>query len=260
VRYLLVALFFAAPALAETQTARQPLSSLRIDRGERSILVHQYAPSTEGGRFILRNPGCEDGVRLSTVYAPEPYLVETLVGEMLMTSRVVFERQPPEGQERSTLHLLDASVEFDEARCPQDVQPTGEPNVTILEGNTTVRGGDFRYDNATGLGVMEGPVALAREGEEPLTARAERMEVSIDDDRTLLKGGVVVEQGERVSEAEEFEYDEAAAFAVLRGNEAAPARSREGEEVIAGQVIEYDLDSGDVVAVGGVRGSFQIDR
>ena len=50
--------------------------------------------------------------------------------------------------------------------------------------------------------------------------------------------------------------DEEAGFAILRGN---PARSRDENGVVAGQVIEYDLNSNDVVVRGGVEGTFELD-
>ena len=40
---------------------------------------------------------------------------------------------------------------------------------------------------------------------------------------------------------------------MLRGN---PARSRNDEGEVMGEVIEYDLDSNDVVVTQGVRGTF----
>jgi hypothetical protein len=42
----------------------------------------------------------------------------------------------------------------------------------------------------------------------------------------------------------------------LRGN---PARSRDEEGEVAGQIIEYDLDSNDVVVRQGVEATFDLD-
>ena len=50
--------------------------------------------------------------------------------------------------------------------------------------------------------------------------------------------------------------DEEAGFAVLRGS---PARSRDEEGEVTGSVIEYDLDTNDVVVTEGVEGTFTLD-
>jgi hypothetical protein len=42
----------------------------------------------------------------------------------------------------------------------------------------------------------------------------------------------------------------------LRGN---PARSRDGDGEVAGEVLEYDLDSNDVVVRGSVRATFTLE-
>ena len=89
--------------LAQEEPDTRP--QLRLNRDDRTIQVIQNAPSSEGGKFHLRAP-CEDGVRLNTVYAPEPYLVETNVNDTLITSSIVLDTRPDGRQDDATLEFL----------------------------------------------------------------------------------------------------------------------------------------------------------
>jgi lipopolysaccharide assembly outer membrane protein LptD (OstA) len=106
---------------------------------------------------------------------------------------------------------------------------------------------------------MQGPVALERraEGDSPaLEASARRLSFNVDDDIQTLRGDVTVTSEGRTSEADILELDEDAGFAILRGS---PARSRNEEGEVVGEVIEYDLDSNDVVVRQGVEATFELD-
>lgn len=255
---MLVAFITARAVLAQDDLRPQ----IQLTRGEETIRVIQNAPGVEGA-FILNARCGEDGgeaLRTSTVYAPEPYRVETVMSDMLITSGIVLDKRPGGDQGLATLEILDGTLEIDEAQCPQHVDPKENAVITIVQGRTTTNGTALHYDNATGAGTLEGPVTLLREAEgeeEAVTARAGAMAFNVDEDRTLLRDNVVVESGGRVSEADEFEYDEAAGFAILRGS---PASSRQGEDVVRGEVIEYDLVTNDVVVVGNVQGTLQFER
>ena len=72
----------------------------------------------------------------------------------------------------------------------------------------------------------------------------------------MLKGNVKVESDGRTSGAETLELDEEAGFAILRGK---PAWSRNADGRVEGEVIEYDLDSNDVVVTSGVQGTFTLE-
>src|SRR5690606_2416056 len=131
--------------------------------------------------------------------------------------------------------------------------------VVIEQGRTVVVGRGLLYENASGVATMSGPVALERapEGEgDVVTATADGLAFDLETDRSTLEGNVRVTAGERVSDADTLELDEAAGPATLRGN---PASSTEGENVLEGNTLLYSLDSNDVIVQGGVRGTLEID-
>jgi len=65
----------------------------------------------------------------------------------------------------------------------------------------------------------------------------------------------VVTSGERVSEADRLELDEAAGVALLTGS---PAVSRRGGDEVRGNALRYDLETDEVVATGAVSATFEI--
>lgn len=106
---------------------------------------------------------------------------------------------------------------------------------------------------------MRGPIALERRaaGEAPaLQASSNALLFNVDDELQTLRGGVRVEAEGRVSEADELELDEQAGVAVLRGS---PARSRDAEGEVSGEVLVYDLESNDVVVRGSVRATLTLE-
>ncbi|MDZ7703491.1 MAG: LptA/OstA family protein [Trueperaceae bacterium] len=232
---------------------------LRINRNDRVIRVVQNAPSAEGGEFRL-NARCEEGIRYGTVYAPAPYEVETFVNDARITSQIVIEKRPGGSEDESRLELFGGTLTIDDATlCPTDIAESETADVTIFEGRTTTTGSRFNYNNAQGLGTLIGPITLERtaEGESPaLSATSQSLDIDVDQDVTVLQGGVQLTSGDRVSAAETVEFDEQAGMAVLRGD---PAESRDGDNVVRGQIIEYDLDSNDVVVREGISASFELD-
>ncbi len=231
---------------------------LQINRNERVIRVVQNAPSAEGGEFRL-NARCEEGVRYGTIYAPAPYEVETFVNDARITSQIVIEKRPGGREDEAQLEIFGGTLAIDDATlCPTDIAESESPDVTIFEGRTTTTGSRFNYDNTQGLGTLIGPVTLEREaeGESPaLSATSESLGIDVDQDLTTLQGGVQLTSGERVSSADTVEFDEQAGMAILRGD---PAESRDGDNIVRGRVIEYDLDSNDVVVREGISASFEL--
>jgi len=251
----------AGALLALLALAQETLPSFELRREGRAITVQQTASDAEGGVFASRT-GCRaPGMVLTTVYAPAPRRVETTVNEIVIRSSIVLREQPAGDQEQAVLEHFGGTLVFNpETFCPEEITPSDLPEVTISQGRTTLEGALFRYYNATGLGVMEGPVSLKRvaQGDSPaLTASAERLEFNVDTDTTLLSGNIRVESEDRVSEAETLALDEAAGIAILRGN---PARSRRGGDTVEGGVIVYYLNTNDVVVREGARATFQLDR
>ena len=240
--------------------AQDTRPQLTIDRDDSEIRVIQNSEGASGAEFLASNPGCEEDADIGVVYAPAPGFVETLVDNTRITSTVALLRRPKDSDGGETLELFDGTLELDDNFCPTNVQRTEEA-VTVTEGRTTTTGRTFFYDNATGIGDMDGPINLARdeEGDSPaLTARSRSLAFDVDSDLTTLQGGVEVASEGRTSRAERLELDEEAGFAMLTGS---PATSRDEEGEVSGERIEYDLDSNDVVVSGNgnVRASFDID-
>ena len=108
---------------------------------------------------------------------------------------------------------------------------------------------------------MTGPVALERtaEGASPALSvtATDGLTINADENVSTFRGGVQTTSEGRSSSADTLEYNEEAGIAILRGS---PARSQEGDDVVEGSVIEYDINSNDVVVKEKVRGTFEYDR
>jgi lipopolysaccharide assembly outer membrane protein LptD (OstA) len=252
------------PSVVRAQQEADLRNQISIERGEETITVIQNDPGVDGARFILNVRDCEEETRLNVITAPDPGYVETLMNEARIVSPIALLRRPEEGEEEETLDLFGGSITFDAEnprnRCPQDVARSDGADVVITEGRTTISGTSLFYENATGIGRLAGPVQLKREPEgdaELLEATAETLELNVDENTRVLSGNVQITSGERVSEAEVLEYDEAAGLAILKGS---PARSRLGTDLVEGNVIEYFLDSNDVVVREAVRATFEYNR
>ena len=254
----------------------KPIGSMSIKRKDRTIVVSLYAPSEEGGEFRLNVPECEKDLRLSTIYAPKPYIVETQVNEAVITSQIALSRRPPNvenaegeiierGSDKEKLELVGGTLKVDqETLCPEDIQRTETADVTLKEGRTTVLGANFLYDNNIGIGNMKGPITLDRvaEGDSPaLNATSDTIEVNVDDDKTFLEGNVKVNSEDRVSEATTLEYNKEDGIAILQGDrdKNIPAKSTKGTDVLQGYTIIYYLDTNDVVVQGDVQGDIEVD-
>jgi lipopolysaccharide export system protein LptA len=256
----------------------KPVGSMTIKRKDRTILVSLYAPSEEGGEFRLNAPGCEEDndIRISTIYAPEPYIVETQVNEAVITSQIALSRRPPNieneegeiverGSDKEKLELVGGTLKVNqETLCPEDIERTETADVTLKEGRTTILGANFLYDNNKGIGNMKGPITLDRvaEGDSPaLNATSDTLEINVDDDKTFLEGNVKVNSEDRVSEATTLEYNEEDGIAVLLGDREKniPAKSTKGNDVLQGYTIIYYLDTNDVVVQGDVQGDIEVD-
>lgn len=252
------------------QVAGQPgadvnLPTFELRRDDRPITVQQTALDAEGGIAITRGGSdCRADENISFFYAPDPKRIETTVNNTRIRSSVVLRSQPKEGgaeaQDDAVLDFFGGSLELnDETDCPRNVVRDPQQQVLIEEGRTTVSGAALLYDNATGVGDMQGPIVLERRaaGDSPaLDASARHLSFNVDDDLQTLRGDVTVTSEGRTSEADVLELDEDAGFAILRGS---PARSRNEEGEVVGEVIEYDLNSNDVVVRQGVEATFELD-
>ncbi len=270
-----VVLFVWVDSSLAQETAPEPdlRPKLTIAReNDDPIQIIQNAADAEGAQFILGNPNCKDEVRVSTFLAPAPGFVEMLINDMRITSAVALVDKPTaEGggsggaantpAENETIEMFGGSLELNDTRCPENVQRSTAADVTIEQGRSTTKGTLLNYDNATGKGDLSGPVALERtaEGDSPaLSVTADDgLTFDGDEDVSTFRGNVQTTSEGRVSSADTLEYNEAAGVAILRGS---PARSQEGDDVVEGSVIEYDIDSNDVVVSEKVKAVFEYDR
>jgi lipopolysaccharide export system protein LptA len=252
----------AAAGPFNLEEAGEPLGSFRLTRNDRIIDVQQYAPQAEGGQFRTNVPDCEPGLRLSTVFAPAPWAVVTRIAETSIVSQIVLARRPPReegGEARETLEMFGGTLELTDNFCPENVQRSAASDVFIVQGRTTVSGTGLHYDNATGLAHLSGPVELERaaEGESAaIAASSDQLVFNVDTDRSTLEGDVEVISEKRVSHADSLELNEEEGLAVLQGS---PARSAEGANVLEGSTLLYYLDTDDVVVVGAVSGTLELD-
>ena len=232
---------------------------LTISRERSTLRVVQNGQSADGARFIPVNSNCREQASLSTFFAPQPGFVETFVNEARIVSAIALITNPDDQDDAEVLEMKSGSLGFNELRCPVDIEELDRPEVRMYQGRTTILGQRFHYENATGLGVMDGPIALERQAAEEapsLQANAQSMTFDVDRDLTVLRGNVTLDSETRRSEADEVEFFEDEGLAILRGN---PARSSQDGDTVSGSVIEYDLNSNDVVVSRNIRATFRFD-
>lgn len=274
----------------------QGLPTVTVERSDRSIVVEQRTTGAEGARTVLANRNCEEGVLTNLFFGPVPGYVVTRFDATELTSQLAIVRVPRpatdggdavaapdeaaavspeetadvapdtaaddvanEPAADETIELLGGTATFDRPGCLEAVDPRGARAVELLQGRTTVRGARFFLDRGTDVATMDGPVALTRraEGGGPaLEATADALEFDVSDERATLTGAVTITSGDRVSTAGRLELDEVAGVAILTGS---PAVSRRGPDEVRGDVLRYDLETDDVVVVGNVSASFEVD-
>jgi lipopolysaccharide export system protein LptA len=263
----LAALVAAAAGVAAFALA-QGLPTVTVERSDRTIVVEQRTTGAEGARTVLANRNCEEGVLTNVFFGPVPGYVVTRFDASELTSQLAIVRVPqravgdepdaaPEDQE--TIELLGGTATFDRPGCLEVVDPEGARPVELVQGRTTVRGARFFLDRGTDVATMDGPIDLTRraEGDGPaLEASADALEFDVSDERATLTGTVTITSGDRVSTADRLELDEDAGIAILAGS---PAISRRGADEVRGDVLRYDLETDDVVVVGNVSATFEVD-
>jgi hypothetical protein len=282
-------------AIAVGWVFAQTATTFTLKRDDTELVITNRALASEGARSIGNNRNCEEGVRLTVVYGPAPGRVETQVEDSLLTSHLAIIRTPEgaaEGEGQETLELRDATVTFDRPGCPQEIVDAGSPQVSLVQGRTTVTGTRFFLEREEDVGILDGPVRLVRaargadgdgstasgataaaDGSDAaagaagpdgagassgtdLVAEADAMRFAIGEQRATLSGNVRVTSDERVTSGDTLELDEEAGIAVLTG---APARSTRGSDVIEGNRLLYYLDTDDVVVLGNVQGELDVE-
>ncbi len=124
--------------------------------------------------------------------------------------------------------------------------------VWVRQGAVEARGGRLLYRNDTGVAHLEGPVALRREGEKPLSGEAQALRYELDEDRLWLLG-VELRQGGRTTRAREALVVEREGVAYLLGG----VESRDPQGFLRGERVLYLLKTGEAVVLGGVSGEFR---
>ena len=247
----------------------QGLPTVTVERSDRTIVVEQRTTGAEGARTVLANRNCEEGVLTNLFFGPVPGYVVTRFDATELTSQLAIVRVPQRAAgeaaeddgapEDETVELLGGSATFDRPGCLEVVDPEGARPVELVQGRTTVRGARFFLDRGTDVATMDGPIVLTRrpEGDGPaLEATADALEFDVSDERATLAGAVTITSGDRVSTADRLELDEEAGVALLAGS---PAISRRGTDEVRGDVLRYDLETDDVVVVGNVSATFEVD-
>ena len=252
----LVLVTVSAFAAAQGGTA----TTVTVERGERLITVVQRALAVDGARSILNNPNCEAGVRTNLFFGPPPGFVETTIDASRLTSAIALVRVP-DGDDDETIELLPGRAVIDRPGCLEAVEASDDVDalVTLEQGRTTVTGARFFLEQDTDVARMDGPVALARSSEDgtvTLEASAGTLLLDVKTEVATLEGDVVVTSDDRVSRADRLELDEVAGVALLTGD---PAVSTRGDEKVRGRTLRYDLETDDVVAIGAVGATFEID-
>ncbi|SMB88682.1 LptA/OstA family protein [Deinococcus hopiensis] len=267
----------SAPASAGGEAENAVLELVRKDKDgqEHRIRIVRTGTTDETGIFTVCSPQDDEPQDAPNVAV----FSETGAGGVRITIdknvirvplAVVTQRQPKEGQEGSdgrveasagTAQFLDTSPEGKTdrlSRCAVGVDPKPAPEtVFVTQGKTELKGQKLVYDETDGIARIDGPITFARPSDDgPLTGQSERIEVNVDQEKTTLVGGVVLNsKGGRVSKAARVEYDDQANIARLIGTPEQPAESRQGNDVLSAQLLIYNLDRDEVVVRAGENGN-----
>ncbi len=144
----------------------------------------------------------------------------------------------------------------EEDRLELNLKP--EPRaVEVQQGKSKAWGSRLDYDNQSGDARVAGPIELERSGDKPLQGSAQRMVYNVDDEILRLFGGVRLVQDGRTSTADSAVVREKDRVAYLFGSKDKPVRSQNKDGFVEGTRVLYNLDTGDVVVLEGVKGEFQ---
>lgn len=278
----------AVGGLAGSGVAQAPSATrLLLERSDATIEIVNAGRADEGARSILSLAGCLDDASLESnlFYAPgggvsarieqqdgepadvaaplivvvRPGAAEDEAGGEAGDGEAGDGEADGEADDDETLEALDVTATFGRPPCLASTEPADPARVTLEQGRTTATGARFFLDRQTDVATMDGPVTLRRtpQGEgDPVDADATALEYNLSTGRASLTGDVEVRSGGRVSSADRLELDEEAGVATLYGS---PAVSREGEDVVRGERLIYDLETNDVVVEGGVEATFELE-
>jgi len=144
----------------------------------------------------------------------------------------------------------------EEDRLQIDLQPAPRA-VEVHQGRSRAWGSRLDYNNQSGDARVAGPIELERSGDKPLQGSSDLMIYNVDDEILSLFGGVKLVQDGRTSTAESAVVREKDRVAYLYGSKSKPVRSQNKDGFVEGTKVLYNLDTGDVVVLEGVKGEFQ---
>ena len=272
----------AAPEASAEQSSLTLVRRSEKDGKDRRIVIVKTGTDDTTGVFALCQPLPDDpeGAPTLAVFS------ETGAGGVQITIdknlirvplAVVTQNAPKDGQDGSDGRVEASAgtgrfLEREEVppdttdrltRCEVQATPRPAPDTVIVtQGRTELRGQKLLYDSADGVARIDGPIRFTRRSDtDPLTGQSDRIEVSVDDEKTTLVGNVVFNSaGGRVSRAARVEYDDTRNVARLYGTAAQPAESVQGGDTLRAGVIVYDLDRNEVYAMkaggGTITGEF----
>ena len=260
----------AAPEPGAEQATVTLVRRSEKDGKDRQIVIVRTGTTDETGIFAFCQPLGDDPPETPT----QAVFSETGAGGVQITIdknvirvplAVVTQLPPKEGQEGSdgrveasagTARFLNPEEVPEKAtdrltRCEVQATPKPAPDTVIVtQGRTELRGQKLVYDSADGIARIDGPVTFRRSSDrDPLTGKSDRIEVSVDDEKTTLVGNVELKSsGGRTSRAARVEYDDTRNVARLYGTAEQPAESVQGGDTLRAGVIVYDLDRNEVYA------------
>ena len=238
----------------------QTFPNITIERENATFVITNRGDSSGGARSIPFLLGCEEDLKFLVYYGPGRR-VETVIDEYTsIMSTVVLITHSKENKDQETIQLLDSVPEFGfRPPCVLSLKEPEEPEVRLTQGHTTVVGRFLLVDQEATVAKMKGPISLERSNPgsgNSVTAFADELTFDLDTNQIVMVGDVRVRAGARLSQADRLELNETEGIALLAGQ---PAMSTEGKSVIEGDIIRYYLDSNEVIALGNIRGAFEIN-
>lgn len=275
-----------APTDATSDQAATPATLELIrsgkDNKDRTIRVSRATLGDSSGMFALCGPQEDEPQDAPTtaVFNERDQAFVTITidkNKIEVPLAVVTQRNKPDGSSgdgrveasAGSARFLDdvpAGAKDRLERCAVEVKPAPKPDtVLVTQGKTRLKGKNLVYDESDGIARIDGPITFTRENDkDPLKGKSERIEVNVDEEKTLLVGNVVLESaGGRISKAGRVEYDDAKNEARLYASAEAPAESVKGGDILrlSSGYIKYNLETNDVVVVkegsGNITGEFQ---
>lgn len=209
--------------------------------------------------FEVRIGGSREGPSLvrSLFADPPPFRVQITFGEDARALGAIARVEQIRGV-NDYVFMTGGTARYieEEDRLELELKPAPRA-VEVQQGKSKAWGSRLDYDNESGNALVAGPVELERAGEKPLQGSAERMVYNVDDEALTLFGAIRLVQDGRTSTAQGALVREKDRIAFLYGSKDKPVRSQNKDGFVEGTRVLYNLDTGDVVVLEGVKGEFQ---